>query len=858
MPLRHVLLSGGLGTGRRTAASLMAKTFVAAGIMHSDALCDFEGATLRRVVFIDHVSGLETSAVDKLLRRLEGTAKATNSPAPVVIMADRNARALATFATGVEALQKKEPCRIALQPYTSLELAKITLQQLASKMALGSDVDLELVQNAIEYRWAEGERRQRSIYVAFDMVDYLTKEIVRKSSHPKATGRSTDDDDDDELFPCDEAPIDVSSMFNAQRCPLAQTLQASNLGLPAAMVTKVSSSPDLKMQADVEKAAILASRAAIDAEVATLVGMDCIKKWFEETKGKIHFVEGGGSAAVLESNCLNMVLTGNPGTGKTTVARLMFKFLHAYGVLKKNVFIEANALELKGEYIGQTAPKVQGMIRSAMGGCLFLDEAYALNGKDSFSNEAIRTLLTEVENNRSSVMVILAGYRDKMSGLMRADPGLPRRFPIAHHLSDYRAEELVVIARDRARSIYGMSFGAGVAEGLVSAFQTTYASEMSQHNGGLAVRVVEEAMGRFATRMSRLMNATAAEASDKVTGSEIRDAVTCKELSLRDFNIEDLVSDHVSDAKETKAKAESAQEAAERRVREAEAAERAEEAAQREKLQVEAMADLEGMVGFEDAKKYVRKLVLKVKFVKAGGSRRVLDTCRNLVLTGNPGVGKTTFARILHRVLYAFGVLKEDTFVERNALALKGEYVGQTSPKVSEAFAAAKGGTLFLDEAYALAGIGGSCRGPDSFARDAIATLLTEAENHRTDVMVVLAGYEGPMRQLLDADPGLRRRFPAHLALPNYSGSELARIAAEAAVRRFGVELAPGVEKQLEYLITTRYASEVAHHNASLPIRMVEDALSAMSERTMEESAAEGPGAPPPDLSVLRFEDFNK
>jgi SpoVK/Ycf46/Vps4 family AAA+-type ATPase len=336
----------------------------------------------------------------------------------------------------------------------------------------------------------------------------------------------------------------------------------------------------------------------------------------------------------------------------------------------------------------------------------------------------------------------------------------------------------------------------------------------------------------------------------------------CTELSLRDFALEDRVADaRVEQAAKAAAQIEAAQNeqqstaanaaaAAERRLRKAEAAEAEAEAAARQELQTRAMAELNAMVGFEAAKEYVRKLVLKVQFVAAGGSKRVLDTCRNLVLTGNPGVGKTTFARLLHKVLYAYGVLKEDVFVERNALQLKGEYVGQTTPKVVEAFAAAKGGTLFLDEAYALCGSG---RGGDTFARDAIATLLTEAETHRLDVMVVLAGYAQPMQCLLDADPGLRRRFPAHVNLPDYTSVELARIAADAARQRFEVQLGEGVEAALADLIRTRHGGEVAKHNASLPIRMVEDALAAMAERTMASLAC---ADAKPDLTTLLLEDF--
>ena len=140
----------------------------------------------------------------------------------------------------------------------------------------------------------------------------------------------------------------------------------------------------------------------------------------------------------------HMLFLGNPGTGKTTFARMLHKFMYAFGVLPKDNFVEKNGLELKGRYVGHTAPNVKSAIADAMGGCLFLDEAYALvdSGGDSFSSEAIRTLLTEVENNRTGLMVVLAGYKDKMGQLMRADPGLNRRFPLRLDLVDYTPDEI--------------------------------------------------------------------------------------------------------------------------------------------------------------------------------------------------------------------------------------------------------------------------------------------------------------------------------------------------------------------------------------------------------------------------------
>merc|ERR1719160_1673220 len=171
----------------------------------------------------------------------------------------------------------------------------------------------------------------------------------------------------------------------------------------------------------------------------------------------VEFVRQGGSPQLLES-CRHVVLVGNPGTGKTTFARLLFRFLRAHGVLKKDVFIERNALELKGEYCGQTAPKIRELFEMARGGCLFLDEAYALANGDKFSNEAIRMLLTEVENNRTDVLVVLAGYEDKMADFFKADPGLARRFPTTLALQDYSPSELAEIASKVAKERFDVTF----------------------------------------------------------------------------------------------------------------------------------------------------------------------------------------------------------------------------------------------------------------------------------------------------------------------------------------------------------------------------------------------------------------
>ena len=185
------------------------------------------------------------------------------------------------------------------------------------------------------------------------------------------------------------------------------------------------------------------------------------------------------------------------------------------------------------------------------------------------------------------------------------------------------------------------------------------------------------------------------------------------------------------------------------------------------------MGQLEDLVGLEDVKKDIKNLMnlVKVRKLRQENDLPVPPMSLHMVFLGNPGTGKTTVARLISGLYAAIGVLSKGQLVEVDRSGLVAGYVGQTALKTQEVIKSALGGVLFIDEAYSL-----SSGGENDFGREAIETILKAMEDHRDDLIVIVAGYTGPMEQFLSSNPGLESRFNKYFFFPDYNGEQLMAI----------------------------------------------------------------------------------
>lgn len=506
---------------------------------------------------------------------------------------------------------------------------------------------------------------------------------------------------------------------------------------------------------------------------------------------------------------LHTVYSGSPGTGKTTVARLMGKIFKSLGLLEKGHVVEADRSNLVAQYIGETAIKTNKLIDEAMGGILFIDEAYTLkpeNGGNDFGQEAIDTLLKRMEDDRDKLVVVVAGYTNEMKTFVKSNPGLMSRFTRHFTFEDYTADEMLELFQIFASGKdYNLTDDA--QQKMHKYFEYLYSTRDKNFGNGRTVRnifqeVVKEQSNRI---IEELQHASAKEKANVLTTISLKDVDTVVGKEYQEDPADNLET---------------------------------------------TLAELNETVGLDSVKGDIDKLA---KFIRVQDMRKkqglpVTSVALHTVFQGAPGTGKTTIARMMGKIFKALGVLAKGHVKEVDRSQLVAEYVGQTAIKTNAVVDEALDGILFVDEAYTL--VSG---GANDFGQEAIDTLLKRMEDNRDRLIVIVAGYPDDMKRFVSSNSGLESRFNRYFTFDDYQPAELTEIFKRMSGKQ-GYNLTNDAEHLLQMHFDSLFMQRTKNFGNGRLVRNVFEKV--MQTQSMRVAMLPAPTAE--QLSVIEREDVEE
>ena len=513
------------------------------------------------------------------------------------------------------------------------------------------------------------------------------------------------------------------------------------------------------------------------AKLNGMVGLAAVKQEISNLAAFLNLQIRRGETNTFQGK--HYVFTGNPGTGKTTVARIMADVFRTLGILSRGQLVECDRSKLVSGYSGQTAIKTNQLIDSAMGGVLFIDEAYTLKSgdNDSFGGEAIDTLLKRLEDDRGKFICIVAGYTDQMHDFIDTNPGLKSRFTQTIHFDDYTPDELTEIFINLAK---GKNFTVDdtTREAVHRQFEQLYLRRDKNFGNAREAR--------------RIFDAAVEKQSQRLMA----------EVNNPDFKDEDMY-----------------------RITEADLA-----VQQSEKVRPldEVLNELDEFIGMRSVKNMIRRLAVQSMFMKqraAMGAGKVQQMAMNFILTGNPGTGKTSIARKMGEVLQSMEILPTSRVIEASRATLVGKYMGETPKIVNNMCDKAMGGILFIDEAYTLSSEN------DQYGKEAIDTLMKRMEDDRGKFVVIAAGYQKEMEDFMNVNPGLASRFTHKMHIEDYNEDELLAIFKKMASKD-NYTLSPAAEFKLMDLICRKVVSKSSSFGNAREMRnMLDETIQQLSVR---------------------------